>query len=171
MKDIYYTFKKASLECHGGGDNVFKLSLLLIFFICLLMRNGTSKRIELQYLHIVDDLELFNRFPWRFLAYESIVIAAHNYKALIDQKVVQGENPTFDAYGFIHLIQVFAYEVHTNLGLHCTKWLYHPDVQFPRMRRWRVRRFFRYKEIEPYFINSNKFSMVMCLCLYSWKRL
>lgn len=161
VKDVYDAFAKESADSGGKGDKVLKLALLLMLYSYLLVRHRTGKRIEVQYLHLVDDLERFNQFPWGVVVYQFLVTASHNCKTIIDNSLAVDKKPTFDAYGFTFAIQVFAYEVHANVALHCAIRPRGCEHQFPRMLRWRANNFFRYNELLTYFAVSFAQSLVI----------
>ncbi|KAH6779876.1 hypothetical protein C2S52_011113 [Perilla frutescens var. hirtella] len=62
--DIDKAFETYSDVHRGAGSLVLKLAMLHIVFGLLLNRDQLSKLIQLEYLHLIDDYETFNNFPW-----------------------------------------------------------------------------------------------------------
>ncbi|KAL8470596.1 hypothetical protein ACS0TY_033230 [Phlomoides rotata] len=69
--DIENAFMKA--KDGGEGDLSLKLALLWVLHGILLVKGHTSKKIETQYIHLVDDLDEFNKFPWGHVAFEFLI--------------------------------------------------------------------------------------------------
>ncbi|KAH6787281.1 hypothetical protein C2S52_006833 [Perilla frutescens var. hirtella] len=73
--DIHKAFIKECKATTGKSQNSFKLSLLYILYGILMIRDRKWKRLDLKYMHLVDDISNFNQFHWGEVAYEFLIWA------------------------------------------------------------------------------------------------
>ncbi|KAH6768765.1 hypothetical protein C2S51_014101 [Perilla frutescens var. frutescens] len=117
--DIYEAFKNYSKTHKGSGSLVLKLALLHVLYGLLLNRDQLWKKIEVDYMHLVDDLDVFNNYPWGRVAYDHLVHWTHWARGNVDRLTVQSDRPSTDVCGFFLCIQIFAFEIMTMLAKHC----------------------------------------------------
>lgn len=61
--DVENALKRAAEEDNDKGEKSLKLALLLFLYEILIVRDRTSKKIDVKYIHLVDDLKKFNNYP------------------------------------------------------------------------------------------------------------
>ncbi|XP_057803682.1 uncharacterized protein LOC131019007 isoform X2 [Salvia miltiorrhiza] len=126
-------------ECAISGGNSarsLKLAYAFIIYGLFLMNNPHNGRVELGYMHILDDLDKFNDFPWGHVAYEYLVKSTHMLKRQLSTLAHESGNVTFEAYGFVFALKCWAYEVIPPLATVCAELNIEHLASFPRMRRW-----------------------------------
>ncbi|KAH6787560.1 transcription activator [Perilla frutescens var. hirtella] len=114
--DIDVAFETYSDLHRGSGSLVLKLVVLHIVFGLLLNRDQLSKSIELEYLHLIDDYDTFNNFPWGKVAYQFLVKWTHTARSNITRLKNSSSRPSTDIYGFSLVLQLFAWKEKSLVG-------------------------------------------------------
>ncbi|KAH6827641.1 hypothetical protein C2S53_018899 [Perilla frutescens var. hirtella] len=84
-KPLYFIDIEKKLEAahkagQAGSETSYKLAFLLVVYGILLTKDRTSKAVTLEYLHVVDDGQRFNNFPWgKAWLYEIMPSIANRY--------------------------------------------------------------------------------------------
>lgn len=75
-------------ECRKDGNSVesLKLGLLYVVYGFLLGRDKFTDNVDLKYLHLVDDLDVFVNFPWGSVSYNFLVKQMHRAVAIVASK-------------------------------------------------------------------------------------
>lgn len=156
MKDI----EKAFL-CHKGeGELKLKLALLCFLYGTLLAGNA-NKRIDLEYLHLIDDLQNFNAFPWGRVAYEFLVSFMLSTRVLMDKDRSKNLKPSLFIYGFSVALQVWAYEVIPSLAEFCAVRVSDSENLTPGILRWSTKRMVvRFSELKIFFTPGDEAHLV-----------
>ncbi|KAH6783956.1 hypothetical protein C2S52_008915 [Perilla frutescens var. hirtella] len=141
LKDIHKAFDDESKRSGSRSMKALQLALLYLLFGILLVKDRCNKKIELGYLHLIDDLDMFDK----------LIGLVENQKKL-----------AFDAYGFTFPIQIWAYEIMPSLASHCARPVIDNDHAFPRMMRWRVEKppTPTYDDIHNFFNDTQFDSMI-----------
>ncbi|KAH6811396.1 hypothetical protein C2S51_025158 [Perilla frutescens var. frutescens] len=155
FSDIQKSFIRECEATAGDSLDAFKLALLYIVYGILLICAKKSKRIDLKYFHLIDDLEKFNRFAWGQVSYEFLVRTAHRARDILDNLIAEGKTLAYDANGFAIALQTWAYEVMPNLARGCAMRVPGMEDQNPRMLRWASSKHFRFERINRYFTAKN----------------
>lgn len=133
LKDV----KEAFLYHEGKGE--FKLKLALLYFLYgTLLAGHPDKIIEVQYLHLIEDLQKFNEFPWGEVVYKFLVSFILSLQERIDHGLVVTNRKTqLDLHGFSFVLQVWAYEVMPALAEYCAIRVNNcKNLITPRILRW-----------------------------------
>ncbi|KAH6835898.1 hypothetical protein C2S53_018148 [Perilla frutescens var. hirtella] len=111
LQDIEKAFEIACFACNDGGQLVLKLAHLLVLYGLLLCYETHCKTIDIQYLHVVDDLLNFEKYSWGSISYkflvDNIVVARARLKSMLKKKM----KPKFDIYGFTFVLQLWDFEI------------------------------------------------------------
>lgn len=151
MKNIMDAFRQECDKSGGSSDDSLRLALLMVLYGCLLAGNQNQRKVEMKYLHLADDLEKFNLFPWGSIGYEYLVDATHQAKRKIDNQSKTNKEVRFAAHGFSHAILVFLYEIHPAVANDCATVKEGNWGSFPRMLKWRSKEPRRYESVAKYF--------------------
>ncbi|KAL8481061.1 hypothetical protein ACS0TY_027552 [Phlomoides rotata] len=158
VKDVQLAFLKSCKIDKGSGDEALKLVLLWVLFGILLMKDKTTKKIDMKFVHLVDNLDDFNNYPWGRLAYDVLV---KNMRKHMGPKSITGrarklmikDKPTLphiDVHGFAHVPQLWAYEAMPCVASYCAT--RRSKTSIPRMLRWDASKAFRFDELtQNYF--------------------
>ncbi|KAH6809107.1 hypothetical protein C2S51_026890 [Perilla frutescens var. frutescens] len=155
FSDIQKSFIRECIATGGDSLDAFKLALLYIVYGILLIRARKSKRIDLKYFHLIDDLEKFNNFAWGQVSYEFLVRTGHRARDIPDNLIAEGKTLAYDVNGFAIALQTWAYEVMPNLARGCAMRVPGMEDENPRMIRWASTKHFRFERINRYFIAKN----------------
>ncbi|KAH6762528.1 hypothetical protein C2S52_019961 [Perilla frutescens var. hirtella] len=150
--DILAAFKQ---ECEiSGGDSELSLKLAFLFLLygVVLMKDKSDTNIQMQFVHLADDIEKFNDYPWGRVSYEYLVKATLSRKEVLEKQLRQGKKAAYDAFGFLMAFQVWAYEVIPDLASHCAHKIEGKEQVFPRILRWTAPEFFQYDYLMPFFL-------------------
>ncbi|KAH6766350.1 hypothetical protein C2S52_017333 [Perilla frutescens var. hirtella] len=150
--DILAAFKQ---ECEiSGGDSELSLKLAFLFLLygVVLMRDRNDTNIQMQFVHLADDIEKFNDYPWGRVSYEYLVKATLSRKEVLEKQLRQGKKAAYDAFGFLMALQVWAYEVIPDLASHCAHKIEGKEQVFPRILHWTAPEFFQYDYLMPFFL-------------------
>ncbi|KAH6835213.1 hypothetical protein C2S53_013543 [Perilla frutescens var. hirtella] len=70
---------------HGGaGEICLKLALLYIVYGVILYHRQLSRVVNTRYIHLVDDIQLFDSFSWGLVAYDHLVECTHATRDSLD---------------------------------------------------------------------------------------
>ncbi|KAH6792004.1 hypothetical protein C2S52_002481 [Perilla frutescens var. hirtella] len=137
--DIEKVFKDICGENGGKGPTALRLALLLFLYSVLLMRDKSSKKIDMQYFHVVEDFNLFNSFPWGTVAFNFILSSIkekfQGYIGPNKTKLGTGR-ANIDCCGFAYALQVWAYEAIPRVASRCATSVIDGDDKWPRFLRW-----------------------------------
>lgn len=152
--DVEKKFIKICRDSGGDSELCLKLAFLYIVFCIFLMNNRTAKAVDLRYIHLMDNLDLFLAYPWGAVSYEFLVLETHRAKLKLAKKQRLGAKLAVEANGFITALQCWVYEIMPNIA---SKFAIRvSDVRIPRMLRWstdggdKV----RYDALNSYFVPS-----------------
>ncbi|XP_057808431.1 uncharacterized protein LOC131022905 [Salvia miltiorrhiza] len=126
-------FQKHCTKLGGVDDDALRFALLIILYGVLWIKHSAA-RVEESYMHLVDDLERFDKFPWGLVAYEFLVLVSHNNRIKLNLQKKNKKGVTVEIQGFGYALQLFAYEMHNKIGGLCATRL--DEAITPRMLRW-----------------------------------
>ncbi|KAL2490568.1 Ubiquitin-like protease domain-containing protein [Abeliophyllum distichum] len=128
--DVYEAFKR----CKRNQTDKYKLGLIIILAYVLLATEENTL-IELWWFELVDDLDLFDKFPWGKLSYEyTIRIVKRDMGDKLRNSLKEGESRCrYSLHGFPLAIMIWAFEAIPNLGKKFAK-KYCDGI--PRMLGW-----------------------------------
>ncbi|KAK6138988.1 hypothetical protein DH2020_027271 [Rehmannia glutinosa] len=150
MSDIVSELKEHARKENGKGIMTLKLALLYMLYGVLLV-SGPAKKLDEKYIYLVDNLKVFNAYPWGRISYEFIVSdirscmsdRVQNFWKRKEKKKAEKKKDhnveKFDVSGFTHALQVWAYEVMPKLGKLCAKHVSGSTDATPRILRWIAR--------------------------------
>lgn len=145
--------RKAFLNRKGSSELKLKLALLYFLYGILLVKHHTLK-IDMQYLHLIEDLQKFNAFPWGRVAYQSLVSSILKVRARMDSS----EAAKVDLFGFCYALQVWAYEVMPSLAARCAYRANNSENLTPWILRWSAK--LRVKDLKDCFTPGDKAHIV-----------
>lgn len=134
LDDIEKAFKSVKASTNGSGDLMLKLALLWFLYGALFC--DAHKKIPSVYMHILDDLPSFNKYPWGLKSYEYLVQKMHRSHANMLDTLNTQKRATFDVFGFVFVLQVWLFETIPGLGDFCAKRVDKYDEVWPRVLRW-----------------------------------
>ncbi|XP_057808432.1 uncharacterized protein LOC131022906 [Salvia miltiorrhiza] len=152
LVNIEKTFIKECKETCGRSETSLKLAYLYIVYGLLVMKDRTQKNVDLGYIHLMDDLERFLRYPWGRTAYDFLVPRTYNARKLLDKMGTTENRLTVEAYGFVYALQAWAYEIMPSLAAFCGKRLMEHENNIPRMQHWSADSGFHFDDLWPYFL-------------------
>ncbi|KAH6837458.1 hypothetical protein C2S53_018173 [Perilla frutescens var. hirtella] len=123
--DTSAAFRTKCQKTRGRSLLALKLAFLFVLYAVVLSRDRKEKNIEMQYRHIVDDLQKFEEYPWGCVFYEYLVRAT--------------------------LSQHMAYELMPDLGRDCANAVKENLSRFPRILRWKVEEYYQHDYLLGYF--------------------
>ncbi|KAH6803746.1 hypothetical protein C2S51_031993 [Perilla frutescens var. frutescens] len=153
--DIQKSFVQECIAIGGESRNAFMLVLLHILYGILLIYAWNGKKIDLKYLHLVDDLEKFNYYGWGQVAYEFLMRTTHHTRDIMDNLIVEEKNLAFDANDFAITLQIWAYEVMPDLACVCTQRVPNWEEEIPRILRWAAEKPCRFHLVNNFFAAKN----------------
>jgi Domain of unknown function (DUF1985) len=140
-EDIEMELKRYS-ELEHEGHTTLQLALLFTLYAVLLCP-GHSKKVDEQWIHLVDDMDSFNEFPWGRVSFEVLASEIHSCmrKRLLlraDEKRYDRtrKEESFDVCGFVQALQVWAYESLPSVAHFCAKKVADASKLKPRLLRW-----------------------------------
>ncbi|KAH6764244.1 hypothetical protein C2S51_015493 [Perilla frutescens var. frutescens] len=136
FEDVRHLF---IFECEGrggAGEICLKLGLLVIVYRILLHNKGPSNIIDNRFIHLVDDLVSFDRFPWGRIAYDHLVQSTYASRDHLRHFISTGTRPDFDPPGYSFALQVWAYEVMPSVGRLCANRILGWESLTPRVMGW-----------------------------------
>ncbi|KAK6146876.1 hypothetical protein DH2020_017788 [Rehmannia glutinosa] len=78
LSDIVTAFKEYNVKEKGKGNMTLKLTLLYVLYGVLLV-SWPAKKLDDQYIYLVDNLKAFNAYPWGRIAYEYLMSDIRTY--------------------------------------------------------------------------------------------
>ncbi|KAL8483779.1 hypothetical protein ACS0TY_026459 [Phlomoides rotata] len=168
VKDVQLAFLKSCKIDKGSGDEALKLALLWVLFGILLMKDKTTKKIDMKFVHLVENLDDFNNYPWGRLAYDVLVKNMRKHMGPKSftrraRKLTTKDKPTLphiDVHGFAHVLQLWVYEAIPCVASYCAT--RRSKTSIPRMLRWDASKAFRFDELTqncfPIFKAGDKMS-------------
>ncbi|KAH6797692.1 hypothetical protein C2S52_022246 [Perilla frutescens var. hirtella] len=112
-------------NCRGGAGEIFlKLALLYIVYGVIFYDRRLSRVINTRYIHLVDDIQLFDSFPWGLEAYDHLVESTHATQLIIN------------AHSYCYALQVWVYEMIPAVGQVCASRIFDWPLKIPRVLRW-----------------------------------
>ncbi|KAH6771544.1 hypothetical protein C2S52_016347 [Perilla frutescens var. hirtella] len=160
LQDIEDAFDVACLQHKGSGELVLKLAHLLVLYGVFLCRDTHCKTVDIQYIHVVDDLSKFASYPWGLVSYTFLVDNLIDTRARLKRMLKKKTKPNFDVYGFTFVLQLWAFEVSREIGAYCGVQLSENEHVTPRMLPWSIPNFFRYSELRSFFAPSKTIDWV-----------
>ncbi|XP_075491429.1 uncharacterized protein LOC142529704 [Primulina tabacum] len=131
-------------EHNETGLDMEKIKMASLYFCCAIFGEATRKKttkIDPKYLRLVDDLDMFNHYPWGRVAYRDAVrclkkdlLGRYNYLAEAQgRKEVEG---SFLVGGFVLPLQIFAYECYPSVAHKLARRRDVDGLMLPRMFQW-----------------------------------
>lgn len=119
----------------------------------LLYRDAIFKNIDLDYIHLADDLSSFDSYQWGLVAYYFFVTNLIISHGMMLEALRKHNKLKFNVYAFAFILQVWVYEVFVNVGLYCASQMSYAamGMRLPRILRWKVPNFFRYDNLLQFF--------------------
>ncbi|KAH6787128.1 hypothetical protein C2S52_006680 [Perilla frutescens var. hirtella] len=167
LQDIKDAFDVACLQHKGSGELVLKQAHLLVLYGVFLCRDTHYKTVDIQYIHVVDDLSKFASYPWGLVSYTFLVDNLIDARARLKRMLKKKTKSNFNVYGFAFVIQLWAFEVSREIGAYCGVQLSENEHVTPRMLRWSIPNFFRYSELWSFFAPSKIIDWFKCKISYS----
>ncbi|KAH6756839.1 hypothetical protein C2S53_000578 [Perilla frutescens var. hirtella] len=151
--DIEKKLEATHKAYHGGSETSYKLALLLLVYGILLVKDRTSKVVTLGYLHVIDDEQQFNTFPWGKVEYEFLIKSMEKARANLKCAVRKEEKRAIDVHGFLYPIQAWLYEIMPSITGRYAVSMEETSNMLPRMLRWCVPKSMTtvYDEVRPFF--------------------
>ncbi|KAH6796969.1 hypothetical protein C2S52_021523 [Perilla frutescens var. hirtella] len=149
--DISAAFRRECKKTEGNSVLSLKLAYLFVLYAVVLPRDRKEKSLQMKYLHLADDLEQFEKYPWGRVSYEYLLKSTLSRRRVIDNIIRQQKSMAYDVYGFVLALQTWAYEFMPDLGRDCAHIVKRNLGRFPRILRWRVDEFYHYEQLMGYF--------------------
>ncbi|KAH6809105.1 hypothetical protein C2S51_026888 [Perilla frutescens var. frutescens] len=149
--NISVAFRRECKKTRGNSVLSLKLAYLFILYAVVLPRDRKEKSLQMQYLHLADDLEQFEKYPWARVSYEYLLKSTLSRCRVINNIIRQQKSMAYDVYGFVLALQTWAYEFMPDLGRDCAHIVKTNLGRFPRILRWRVDEFYHYEQLIGYF--------------------
>ncbi|KAH6819977.1 hypothetical protein C2S53_019297 [Perilla frutescens var. hirtella] len=90
--------------------------------------------IDVNYVHVVDDLEAFENYPWGRVAYDHLIESTHADHACLDHYFPSTIKRTkVAAHGYSYVLQVSAYEMIPSVGQVCARKVLGWETKIPRV--------------------------------------
>ncbi|KAL8526047.1 hypothetical protein ACS0TY_015317 [Phlomoides rotata] len=142
IRDIERAFKKVD----GESEDCLKLGLLWILYGVLLAQRKDSKKMDMQYIDVVDNLEEFNEFPWGRVAFEFLV---HDIRRSIGIGKKGRKSIGIDCNGFAYALQCWAFEAMSSVAILCGSPIKLDNkIGLPRMLWWDSISFTTFKQLK-----------------------
>ncbi|KAH6800894.1 hypothetical protein C2S52_001358 [Perilla frutescens var. hirtella] len=161
-KPLYFVDIEKKLEAahkagHTGAETSYKLALLLVVYGILLAKDRTSKGVTLEYLHVVDDMQRFNNFPWGKVTYEFLIRSMEQARSCLARAKRKDRRRAIDVHRFLYPIQAWLYEIMPSIASRYALPVGAEGDVFPRMLRWCVPKNMTtvYDEVRPFFSKKN----------------
>ncbi|XP_057810197.1 uncharacterized protein LOC131024690 [Salvia miltiorrhiza] len=146
FKDVEEAFLDVSHDHEGRGEVTLKLALLYFLYGVVLPASPT-KKIDLHYLHLADNLEAFNAFPWGQVAHELLVSSMLSARLCMDSS----RATRLVMHGFIFALQVWAYEKLPSVATHCAAPAHNLQHSTVQILRWSATKIIRFQHLKPFF--------------------
>ncbi|KAH6815332.1 hypothetical protein C2S51_020152 [Perilla frutescens var. frutescens] len=161
-KPLYFVDIEKKLEAahkagQAGAETSYKLALLLVVYGILLAKDRTSKGVTLEYMHVVDDVQRFNNFPWGKVTYEFLIKSMEQARSCLARAKRKDGRRAIDVYGFLYPVQAWLYEIMPSIANRYALSVGAEGDVFPRMLRWCVPKNMTtiYDEVRPFFSKKN----------------
>ncbi|KAH6821502.1 crooked neck protein [Perilla frutescens var. hirtella] len=118
-------------------------------------------KIDMQYLHLVEDLHKFNEFPWGLVAYQLLVSSTLSVRSRMDVSKLTHPRAPIDMYGFSYALQAWVYEVMPFVATHCAFRSSNIENLSPRILRWFATKIFRFNDLKQFFTPSGNAHLVL----------
>lgn len=135
LVDIEKAFMAHKQSSHGGGELMLKLALLWFMFGALFCRHRSHKKISIKYMHLVDNIQRFNEYPWGLKSYEFFVKKLYASREKMAGTLIN-KRAAFDVNGLVFVLQVWLFETIPGLGVFCARRVDGYDHIWPRLMRW-----------------------------------
>ncbi|KAH6767477.1 hypothetical protein C2S52_018460 [Perilla frutescens var. hirtella] len=126
-------------ECNrrgGAGEICLKLALLYIVYGVILYDRRLSRVVNTRYIYLVDDIQLFDSFPWGLVAYDHLLECTHATRDSLNCLLpLCGSQPILDAHGYCYALQVWVYEMIPAIGQVCASRVFDWPLKIPRVLR------------------------------------
>ncbi|KAH6787286.1 hypothetical protein C2S52_006838 [Perilla frutescens var. hirtella] len=155
--DIEKKLEAAHKAGHSRAKTSHKLVLLLMVYGILLAKDHTSKGVTLEYLHVVDDVQRFNNFPWGKVTYEFLIRSMEQARSCLARAKRKDGRRAIDVHRFLYPIQAWLYEIMPSIASRYALPVGAEGDVFPRMLRWCVPKNMTtvYDEVRPFFSKKN----------------
>lgn len=162
--DIKTKFLRA---CKDDPDSHLALQLAYLYIVygVVLMYARLDAKVPTRFIHLVEDLDNFKAFPWGRVSYEILVKRTHGAKNQIDKlKPKHGAaDRKCEAPGFVDVLQVWAYEICTELAAYCAVKV-EPRIANPaRILRWKSDMRSSFDDLYEFFLGSSGYEPVKYL--------
>ncbi|KAH6780076.1 hypothetical protein C2S52_011313 [Perilla frutescens var. hirtella] len=161
-KPLYFVDIEKKLEAahkagQAGAETSYKLALLLVVYGILLAKDRTSKGVTLEYLHVVDDVQRFNNFPWGKVTYEFLIKSMEQARSCLARAKRKDGRRAIDVHGFLYPVQAWLYEIMSSIANRYALSVGAEGDVFPRMLRWCVSKNMTtvYDEVRLFFSKKN----------------
>ncbi|KAH6837329.1 hypothetical protein C2S53_003116 [Perilla frutescens var. hirtella] len=109
--DLSCAFESHNIQSKGAGEVTLKLALLCFLYGVLLVCERSSNVLDIRFLHLADDLDMFNSFPWGVPAFEALRSSVLVADGRLQSAVQKNGRCVFDMCGFTFALQAWAYEI------------------------------------------------------------
>lgn len=152
LKEVEEAFLRVSGDHKGRGELTLKLALLYFVFGILLPKDPRTAKVEVQYLHLVEDLEKFNAFSWGRVSYEFLVSVVLLARVRMDSlEFATNKKARLLINGFVFALQIWVYEVMPSLAEYCAENIKNGRTQ-PRILHWTTpKKSIRFKNLMNFF--------------------
>ncbi|KAH6781097.1 hypothetical protein C2S52_012334 [Perilla frutescens var. hirtella] len=142
--DLSRAFESHNTRSKGKGKVTLKLTLLSFLYGVLLVREHCSSLLDIRFLQLADDLDMFNSFPWGVPAFEALWSSVLVVDGRLQSDVQKKDKCAFDMCGFTFALQAWAYEVMPHLASFYALRMPDSESMIPRILRWTSMQFFRF---------------------------
>ncbi|KAH6793395.1 hypothetical protein C2S52_003872 [Perilla frutescens var. hirtella] len=170
LQDIEKAFEIACLTSNGGEQLVLKLANLLVLYALLLCRNTHGKTIDVQYVHLVDDLSKFEKYPCGSISYKFMVDSIVDARARLKNILKKKMKSKFNIYGFTFVFQLWAFEISMELGAYCGEQVPSCEEVVSCMLRWSIPNFFQFYDLKKFFTPAHTLNWIDMAMLDEEKR-
>ncbi|KAH6782029.1 hypothetical protein C2S51_007322 [Perilla frutescens var. frutescens] len=153
VDDIEKSFKAECRASAGSSELSLKLAFVLILFGILLVHGSSNKNVDMTFLHIADDIQQFQLFPWGEVAYDLLVRQTHRAKVTVEKLLRTDKKIQLECNGFSLAVQVWAYEVIPVVAHNCAQKIECALNCFPRILRWIATKPIKFDIVHTYFHN------------------
>ncbi|KAF8394104.1 hypothetical protein HHK36_020309 [Tetracentron sinense] len=140
------------LACEDHTDAIKLASVL--FVESFLRAKETHTGVNTDYLCLVDDFELFNKYPWGSVAFK---LMKDGLLAALDQR-----KPKYNIYGCVVAFQIWAFEHIPLLSTLCCRSINNdgsPLPIFPRILKWNNIKYRGYKFLAKHVFNKKRLKL------------
>lgn len=164
MDDIKRKFHEESSK-DGDSQVSLKLAYVYIAYGVVLMDGRPTTRLNLDFMHLIDNLETFKQFPWGRASYQILVARTHDAKKHIHDLESNGKERKCEAQGFVYPLQAWAYEIFPELASYCADRNLELVLSWARMLRWLPHKRASFDDMYPFFLTGCSYNPVLA-CLF-----